>query len=101
MATLTREEREYQILLSRRLGPIFPLYGILEPSPGVLKCECGRPSCESPGKHPRPGYKRKATTDPNVIRKWLNRLPHANYGVVTGELTIGVDADVRDGENGM
>ena len=101
MATLTKEEREHQILMSRGLGPMFPLYGIVEPSPGDLTCECGRPSCKTPGKHPRPGYKRKATTDPNLIRKWFDRFPNANYGVVTGELTVAVDADVREDENGM
>ncbi len=102
MTKLTREEREAQILLSRSLGPIFPLYGIVERTPGILTCECrlGQ-ECPKPGKHPRlRGYRQKATTDPERIRQWFRRYDHANYGVMTGPLTIALDVDVRPNENG-
>jgi hypothetical protein len=101
MAILGTEERQRQILMSLALGPLFPLWGIVESPPGVLTCECGQPNCKSPGKHPRPGYRRSATTDPNVIYKWIDRFPCGNFGVVTGERAIAVDADVRADENGM
>ena len=97
---MSPESREEQILLALSLGPVFPLWGIVEATPGVLACECGgRPNCK-PGKHPRwTDYRRKATGDPNTIRQWLQRYPYANFGVVTGPVTIALDADVRDYEN--
>lgn len=97
---MSPESREEQILLSLALGPVFPLWGIVETTPGVLACECGgRPNCK-PGKHPRwTDYRRKATGNPNTIRLWLQRYTYANFGVVTGPVTIALDADVRDEEN--
>jgi hypothetical protein len=97
---MSPESREEQILLSLSLGPVFPLWGVVETTPGVLACECGgRPNCKS-GKHPRwTDYRRKATSNPNVIRQWLQQYPYANFGVVTGPVTIALDADVRDDEN--
>ena len=95
---MSPEARVEQILLSLTLGPIFPMWGVVETAPGVLACECGgRPNCK-PGKHPRwTGYRQKATSDPATIRQWLRRYEHGNYGVVTGPVTIALDADVRDG----
>lgn len=101
MTILGPEERRHQILLSRSLGRLFPLWGIIGSPQGTLMCECGKANCKSPGKHPRPGFLRRATTDIHVVGKWLDRLPHANFGVVTGELTIAVDVDVRADENGI
>ena len=97
---MSPESREEQILLALSLGPVFPLWGIVEASPGVLACECGgRPNCK-PGKHPRwTDYRRKATTNPATIRQWLQRYPYANFGVVTGPVTIALDADVREDED--
>lgn len=78
------EEREEQILLSITLGPIFPMWGVVENPQGVLTCECGgRPNCK-PGKHPRwTGYRRKAPSDPAKLREWLRRYGHGNFGVVS------------------
>lgn len=94
------EERIEQVLLSLALGPVFPLWGIVETSHGVLVCECGgRPNCK-PGKHPRwSGYRRKATNDPATVREWLRRYDHGNFGVVTGPVTLALDADVRADEH--
>jgi hypothetical protein len=49
---MTQHEREQQVLLSLALGPIFPLYGIVERPAGILACECGNESCESRGSIP-------------------------------------------------
>ncbi len=54
------EEREEQVVLSLAMGPIIPLYGIVEPSPGLYACECGNSDCANAGKHPRPRYRNKA-----------------------------------------
>jgi hypothetical protein len=93
---MSPESREEQILLALSLGPVFPLWGIVETTPGVLACECGgRPNCK-PGEHPRwTDYRRKAPTNPTTIRHWLQRCPYANFGVVTGPVTIALDVDVR------
>lgn len=99
---MTKEEREEQILASIPLGPIFPLYGIVETTPGVLACQCSVQNCKNAGKHPRwRNFKKKATSDPDRIRQLFRRYPEANYGVVTGSATIALDADVRSDENGL
>ena len=99
---MTKHEREERILLSATLGPIFPLWGVVETAPGVLTCECGGLRNCKPGKHPRfRGYSQKATSDPKKIRAWFRRYPHANFGVITGIRTIALDADVRPDENGL
>ncbi len=101
ITSMTTHEREEQILSSLALGPIFPLWGVVETSPGVLTCECGSlPNCK-PGKHSRwRNFKSKATHDADRIHQWFRRYPSANYGVVTGPATIALDADVRPGCNG-
>ncbi len=102
MTILTPKERERQILLCTTLGPIFPLFGIIESSSGALACECGKPDCVNAGKHPRrKGYRKTATTDPARIRRWFRRYPHGNFGILTGPLTIALDADVRPDRNGL
>jgi putative DNA primase/helicase len=72
---------------------VFPLYG----SRGHV-CTCGRPSCSSPGKHPRlSGGFKEATTDPEQVRAWWARWPEANIGVRTGVesgiVVVDVDPD--------
>ncbi len=88
-------------MLSLAMGPIIPLYGIVEPSPGLYACECGNSDCANAGKHPRPRYRNKATTDAAVIRQWLRDFTIANFAVVTGKDSIMIDADVLPDENGL
>jgi hypothetical protein len=102
MAILTQEEKHEQVILCRTLGDIFPLFGVVEPSPGVLCCECGTQDCKNPGKHPRwRNYRQRATSDLELIRGWLQKYPNANFGVVTSATTLAVDADVRIDANGL
>jgi len=82
-----------------------PLWGIVEDEHGNLCCECGKPSGEThkPGKHPRSSkWREKASDDPIQIATWLQKYPHANFGIVCGERVIAVDADERprDGKFG-
>jgi hypothetical protein len=105
---MTKIEREAQIQSSLFLGPMFPLYGVVEDSSGLLVCECKLDPRRStgakcsPGKHPRWGkWKQKATQDPERVREWLRQFPNANFGVVTGTIAIVIDVDVRPGGNAL
>lgn len=61
------------------------------------ECDCRRPGCSSPGKHPRTrNGLSDATTDPDQIRKWWGMWPTANIGAVVPNGLIVVDVDVAD-----
>jgi hypothetical protein len=49
------------------------------------RCTCGKPDCDSPGKHPRTanGFK-DATSDPAAVKKLFNRFNESNIGIATG-----------------
>jgi hypothetical protein len=95
---VTEEHRLEQLALATTLGRLFLLWGVVEGTNGTLECECGgRPNCR-PGKHPRPGAAKSATTDLRQIETWLVLYPHANFGIVMGEHVVAVDADVRPTE---
>ncbi|MFA5650375.1 MAG: bifunctional DNA primase/polymerase [Proteiniphilum sp.] len=60
-------------------------------------CDCNRPTCSSPGKHPRTMHGLKdATTDTARIENWWTMWPHANIGVVTGQESGIIVIDVDD-----
>jgi hypothetical protein len=62
-------------------------------------CDCRRPGCSSPGKHPRTkNGLSDATTDPDQIRKWWGMWPTANIGAVVPDGHIVVDVDVANVE---
>jgi len=64
------------------------------------ECSCERDCGTSAGKHPRPReWQKAATTDPEAIRAWWTRWPHANVGVALGTASGIVSADV-DPPNG-
>jgi hypothetical protein len=77
--------------------PVVPLWW---PGRGG-SCACGRPDCDSAGKHPlvRRGLY-SATTDPTWLQRWWARWPNANVGVRTGSPAGIMVVDV-DGERGM
>jgi hypothetical protein len=60
-------------------------------------CDCRRPDCPSPGKHPRTknGVK-DATTDPDQITRWWERWPQANIGAAVPDGRVVVDVDTAD-----
>jgi hypothetical protein len=74
-------------------------------------CACCKPGCErSVGKHPLslpggvPHGVAGATTDPERIRSWWSRWPHANVGIRTGRESglVVLDVDPRNGgEDGL
>jgi hypothetical protein len=59
------------------------------------RCGCGKPECHSPGKHPIAEGVHDAATDADTIRKWWEKSPDANVGIVMPEGTFAVDFDVR------
>ncbi len=56
---------------------VFPVHSLRD---GI--CTCGKPDCDSPGKHPRTknGHK-DASIDEQQIRAWWTQHPDANIGI--------------------
>ncbi len=80
---------------ARRGWPVLPLQ-----VPEAGGCSCRRHGCSSSGKHPRlPHGMHEASTDLDVVRRWWQRWPAANVGVVTG-VRSGVFIVDIDGEAG-
>lgn len=66
-------------------------------SPIDGQCDCRRPGCASPGKHPRTkNGLTDATTDATKITSWWSAWPSANVGAVVPEGFVVVDVDVQD-----
>ncbi len=60
-------------------------------------CDCHRPRCPSPGKHPRTkNGLSDATADGDQIRRWWGMWPTANIGAVVPDGFIVVDVDLAD-----
>lgn len=95
---MTVLERFQHIACALMLGPIAPLYGIVELH-GQLICECkkGR-KCQTPGKHPRLGigWKKRIERDLNVIHTWVyDMFPNGNFGVLMTKECLCIDLDFR------
>lgn len=97
---MNSEERLQNILLSAKLGPLAPFFGIIN---GV--CECGKPKTDrhKPGKHPRFGgwQKKHATTDEQAITGLFGEFPKANFAVISGVASVVLDLDIRPAKNGV
>jgi len=62
---------------------VFPLFGIRDG-----RCQCHRPECSRPGKHPLVARGlHEATTDVEAVAAWWARWPAANIGVATGTIS--------------
>ena len=57
------------------------------------RCSCGKSKCEAAGKHPRlDNGAHGASTDPDVIARWIKRWPGCNLGItLAGHVVIDVD----------
>jgi len=107
LPSLDRSERLRQLLLAQKhLGRILPLWGVIEKN-GQLICECqGKVRGCKPGKHPgkHPRFRKKvanaATADPKKLIRWFKKYPYSNWGVLTGERVILIDADTNKPEKG-
>lgn len=62
---------------------LLPVYGVVDG-----RCQCGRPDCPSPAKHPvsalAPHGVKDASRDPRVIASWFAKAPAINIGIATG-----------------
>lgn len=69
---------EHALSYARRGWFVFPCYPMRS-----AVCGCGRPQCQSPGKHPITiNGLSEATTNENQITSWWTEVPDANIGVV-------------------
>jgi hypothetical protein len=86
-------------LFYARLGiPVLPVH---TPAAGG-GCSCRRPTCDRPGKHPRPRHGlTEATTDPRRIEMWWARWPESNVGLRTGVRMDVADVDSTEGRHGL
>jgi Bifunctional DNA primase/polymerase, N-terminal/Primase C terminal 1 (PriCT-1) len=76
-----------------REKPVFPLHSVDQTG----RCSCGGKRDCKPGKHPRiPNGYHGASTDPNRIRSWWSKWPHANIGIPTGERSGLLVLDIDD-----
>lgn len=77
---------------------VIPLHSVIY-GPNGPQCSC-RKNCTSPAKHPlTPNGLKNATTRPDWIKAWWHKWPHANIGIVTGEISnlIVIDVDNKNG----
>lgn len=88
---------EAALAYTRMRWRIFPCHSIVQSANGLL-CSCGKPTCGSPGKHPRTrgGFK-DASDDPAQIRRWWGRWPEANLALATGSGLAVIDVDGEQG----
>jgi Bifunctional DNA primase/polymerase, N-terminal/Primase C terminal 1 (PriCT-1) len=86
--------------LARRGLKVFPLHTAVALGDGRFACGCGRLDCDSPAKHPFSKLARNGShsgsRSEDVIRHWWRVAPHANIGLVTGDVIV-LDVDRRDG----
>lgn len=69
-------------------------------NPKQGKCSCRKENCSSPGKHPRTAHGLKdGSKDAEQIRRWWEKWPEANLGILTGQENGLLVLDV-DGEDG-
>jgi hypothetical protein len=71
----------------------------LHAAPGGV-CSCGKPDCDSAGKHPRNSNGLTgASSDVAVVSEWWRRWPDANVGIRTGHESgiVVLDVDPRHG----
>src|SRR5262249_51470200 len=77
---LSENHVEYALKYAERGWAVIPVHYITNG-----KCSCGKPSCNSPGKHPRTlrGF-HEATIDEGKIKHWWSLNPLSNIGIRTG-----------------
>lgn len=79
---------------------VLPLYGYRNG-----RCDCGDTQCKSQGKHPHrdlvPHGVHDASKDPGKIKEWFTRVPNANIGIATGDISgfVVLDVDPRNGSD--
>ncbi len=81
---------------------VFPVWNVVDG-----RCQCGKPGCKDPGKHPHgrligdwpkgEGGIKQATDDLDRVRRWWHKDPEANVGIRTGResgiIVLDVDSE--------
>lgn len=78
---------------------VFPMHGVMQYGEHMA-CTCGRPSCQSPAKHPIVrDWQGAASTDRKEAKARWKRWPWANIGIATGAKSrvFVLDIDPRSG----
>ena len=83
---------EYALSYAAGGFPVLPLH-----SPNGAGCDCHRPDCGSPAKHPRTAHGlTDASTDEATIRRWWEMWPEANVGIRLPDQYVVVDVDTEE-----
>ena len=91
----TESRLDYALKYAQIGWPVLPLHWIAK-----QKCSCGKPDCNSQGKHPLTKHGVKdASLDINIISAWFLKYPLANIGIATGKVSgvLALDIDPRHG----
>jgi hypothetical protein len=67
-------------------------------------CSCRKKNCSSPGKHPRTEHGLKdGSMDEAQIKRWWEKWPNANLGILTGQGSglLVLDVDGEDGKTAL
>jgi Bifunctional DNA primase/polymerase, N-terminal len=104
--TADQRLRDAALAYAKRGFRVLPLHHPVQvrsrKQPGSIDCSCGDPGCGPVGKHPRtPHGLHDATADPDLLARWWQRWPHANIGLVTGELADALDVDGPAGREAL
>lgn len=87
---------DHALKLAHNGRPVLPLHSVRTDG----RCTCGK-ACDSPGKHPRTANGLKdAAAEPAIVAGWWRRWKTANIGLLTGEVSGLLVADL-DGVSGF
>lgn len=91
---MSESRLEYALAYAKLGWLVHPVFSIGDDG----NCRCGRP-CKKPGKHPMTEWMKEASNDPAKITLWFQKWPHANIGIVTGEVSgiFALDIDLKTG----
>lgn len=96
MSSRSEMLHECEIYYASRGWAVLPLHWVTTEQ----CCSCGKGNCSSPGKHPLTEHGLlDATVNPERLREWRQRWPHANIGIRTGRESglVVLDMDPRNG----
>ena len=89
---------DHALALAARGFAVFPCHTMTPTG-----CSCGKPACDSPGKHPatKDGFK-SASREPDAIRAmWAAAPSNANIGIAAGAASGGLQVVDADGPEGL
>lgn len=83
---------------------VFPVSRPIRNTAG-WRCNCGRPDCSSPGKHPdgrrAPNGFKNASNDPSTVQNWFAGSDTLNIGIATGAVSGVFVLDIDERHDGF